>query len=130
MCVCEKWLVIFVISKIFLLSNAPNAPKRSAIADDRPLFAMLGGVEHPTKFSKKGVLDRTSIFRGGCLERGGWSFLGAGCNFHIKNKNFSHAKNKLKSENLMIKKVYIQKCFSLFFFSLCFCFYNSVTFKR
>ena len=79
---------------------------------------------------KKGVLDRTSIFRGGCLERGGWSFLGAGCNFHIKNKNFSHAKNKLKSENLMIKKVYIQKCFSLFFFSLCFCFYNSVTFKR
>ena len=67
---CEKWLVIFVISKIFLLSNAPNAPKRSAIADDRPLFAMLGGVEHPTKFSKKGVLDRTSILEGVAWKEG------------------------------------------------------------
>ena len=102
-----------------MLNNAPNAPKRSAIADDQPLFAMLGGVEHPTKFSKKGVLDSTSIFRGGCLERGGWSFLGAGFNFHIKNKNFSHAKNKLKSEKFNDKKsLYTKMFFFVFFFSI------------
>ena len=35
---CEKWLVIFVISKFFLPTNIFN---RSAIADDRLLFAML-----------------------------------------------------------------------------------------
>ena len=38
LCVCEKWLVIFVISKFFLPTNVL---KRSAVADDRPLFAML-----------------------------------------------------------------------------------------
>ena len=37
-CVCEKWSVIFVISKFFLPTNIL---KRSAIADDRPLFATL-----------------------------------------------------------------------------------------
>ena len=35
-----------------------------------------GGVEPPTKFSKKG-LDRISIFRGGCWKRGGNFFQGA-----------------------------------------------------
>ena len=42
-----------------------------------------GEVEPPTKFSKRGGLDRTSTFRGGCWERGGDFFQG-GCNFHIK----------------------------------------------
>ena len=37
-CVCEKWSVIFVISKFFLLTNVL---KRSAIADEHPLFATL-----------------------------------------------------------------------------------------
>ena len=37
-CVCEKWSVIFVITKFFLPTNIL---KRSAIADDRPLFATL-----------------------------------------------------------------------------------------
>ena len=37
-CVCEKWLVIFVISQFFLLVSAL---KQSAIADDQPLFAAL-----------------------------------------------------------------------------------------
>ena len=37
-CVCEKWSVIFVISKFFLLADVL---KRSAIADKHPLFATL-----------------------------------------------------------------------------------------
>ena len=41
----EKLSVIFVISKFFLLTNAP---KRSAIVDDRPLYATLRAqVVHP-----------------------------------------------------------------------------------
>ena len=36
--VCEKWLVIFVISKFFLQTNAL---KRSTIANDQPLYATL-----------------------------------------------------------------------------------------
>ena len=37
---------------------------------------------------KKGGIDRTSTFRGGCWESGGWLFSGGkgGCNFHTKNK--------------------------------------------
>ena len=38
LCVCEKWSVIFVISKFFLLADVL---KRSAIADKHPLFATL-----------------------------------------------------------------------------------------
>ena len=38
LCVCEKWLVIFVILKFFLLTNVL---KQLAIADDQMLFAML-----------------------------------------------------------------------------------------
>ena len=34
------------------------------------------GVESPTKFSKRGGLDRISIFRGGCWERRGGHFSG------------------------------------------------------
>ena len=44
-------------------------------------------VEPPTKFSKRGGLDRTSVFRGGCWERGSDFFQGGGgCNFLTKNK--------------------------------------------
>ena len=42
-----------------------------------------GGVEPPTKFSKRGGLDKTSTFGGGCWGREGDFFQG-GCNFHIK----------------------------------------------
>ena len=53
---------------------------------------------------KKGGLDRTSTFRGGCWERGGDFFQGGGvCNCHI-NQNLKY---------LMTKKVYKQKYFSL-----------------
>ena len=61
-----------------------------------------GGVEHPTKFSKRWGLDGTSAFRGGYLRKGGDIFHGGeggggrGCNFHIKNK--------LKSEMFNDKK--------------------------
>ena len=44
------------------------------------LSAGGGGVEPPTKFSKRGRLDRISILRGGCWERGGES--------EILSKNF------------------------------------------
>ena len=47
-----------------------------------------GGVEPPTKFSKRGRLDKTLTFRGGLLKKGGDFFSGAaegaGCNFNIK----------------------------------------------
>ena len=44
-CACEMWSVIFVISWVFLPTNAP---KRSTIADDRPLYATLKAqVVHP-----------------------------------------------------------------------------------
>ena len=63
-------------------------------------------VEPPTKFSKRGRLDRTFTFRRGLLgKRGVTFFRGGGCNCHIKNK--------LKSEYLMTKKVCKQKYFSL-----------------
>ena len=56
-----------------------------------------GEVERPTKFSKRGDLTyRTSIFRGGCWERGGVTFSTRGCNFYIKNK--------LNSEYLRTKR--------------------------
>ena len=55
------------------------------------------------------MIDRTSVFRGGCWERGGggtffkkgWGGEGRGRNFYIKNK--------LKSEIFNGKKVYKQK---------------------
>ena len=54
---------------------------------------------------QKGRLDRTSLIRRGCWERGGWLFSGEGCNVYKENKN------KLKSELSNDKKVYHQKCF-------------------
>ena len=64
-----------------------------------PYSAGGGGVEPPTKFSKRG-LDRTSTFRGGLLGQRGVTFFRGGCNFHQKNK--------LKSEIFYDKKVYKQ----------------------
>ena len=62
-----------------------------------------GGVQPPTKFSKRGGLDRTSTSGGGCWERGGVTFFrGGGCNFHIK---------KLKSEVFNDKKSLLAKIF-------------------
>ena len=45
------------------------------VCTSTPLSA--GGVEPPTKFSKRGGLDRTSTFRGGCWE-GETFFRGGG----------------------------------------------------
>ena len=50
---------------------------------------------------QKGGLDRTSLFRRGCWERGGWLF--SGCNVYKENK--------LKSGLSNDKKVYHQKYF-------------------
>ena len=52
-----------------------------------PLSARGGGVEHTTKFSKRGVgVGKNSTFRGALLGQRGWLFSGGGgCNFHIKN---------------------------------------------
>ena len=43
-----------------------------------------GGVEPPTKFSKRGGLDRTSTFRGGLLRKRGVTFS--------RGLQFSHKK--------------------------------------
>ena len=59
-----------------------------------------GGIEPPTKFSKRGELTEPQLLEGGCWERGDDFFQG-GCNFHIKNK--------LKSEIFNEKKKFISK---------------------
>ena len=46
-----------------------------------PHFLQGEGVEPPTKFSKKGRLDRTSAFKGGLLGKRGMTFFRGGCNF-------------------------------------------------
>ena len=40
-----------------------------------PFFFLQGGVEPPTKFSKKGGLTGPQLLEGGCWERGGWQNL-------------------------------------------------------
>ena len=62
-----------------------------------PVFAGEGGIEPPTKFSKRERrLDRISTFGGGLLgKREGRG--GGGCNFHIKNKLKSEIYNGKKS---------------------------------
>ena len=70
-----------------------------------------GGVELPTKFSKRGVLAKISIFRGQVVEKEWMTFSGGNrgnrwvSNFYIKNK--------LNSEIFIDKKVNKQKCFSV-----------------
>ena len=66
-------------------------------------FLLGGGVEPPTKFSKRGGgggLDRTSTFRGGLLGKRGGDFFQGSCNFHTK---------KLKSEIFNDKKKFMGK---------------------
>ena len=60
-----------------------------------PSFCRGGGLS-PNQIFKKGGLDKTSTFRGGCWERGGDFFRG-------ERLQFSH-KNKLKSEIFNDKK--------------------------
>ena len=85
---------------IFTSERESHSPPRPPPA----LSAGRGGWASNQIF-KKGVLHRTSTFRGGCWERGGWPSSGGSCNFHIKiNENLRY---------LMTKKVYKQKCFSI-----------------
>ena len=58
-----------------------------------PFFA--GGVEPPTKFSKRGGLTGPQLLEGG-------DFFQGGCNFHIKNK--------LKSEIFNDKSLEANNC--------------------
>ena len=59
-----------------------------------------GGLSLQPNF-QKGVLDKTSTFRGGLLGKTGVTFFRGGCNFHRKNK--------LKSEIFNNKKKFISK---------------------
>ena len=63
-----------------------------------------GGVEPPTKFSKKGGgLTGPQILDGGCWERGADFFQG-GCNFRIKiNQNLKYLMTKkTTSKNIFL----------------------------
>ena len=64
-----------------------------------------GGVDPPTKFSKKGGLIGPQLLEESCRERGMTFFRGGGrgCNFYIKNK--------LKSEIFNYKKSLLAKIF-------------------
>ena len=75
---------------IFFHENLPYASLHP------PPFSTCG-VEPLTKFSKRGGLDRISIFRGGCWEGGGDFFQRGGCSFYIKNKLKSEIFNDKKS---------------------------------
>ena len=89
------WLYFYLWKRVSLSPPPPPPP---------PLSAGRGAWASNQIF-KKGVLHRTSTFRGGCWERGGWPSSGGSCNFHIKvNENLRY---------LMTKKVYKQKCFSI-----------------
>ena len=84
-----------------------------------------GGNEPPTKFSKRGGLDRMSIFRGGLLRKRRMTLFREGCSFYIKNK--------LKSEILNGKKVNLNFFFSVATKNLNWVistFKNLVTFER
>ena len=60
------------------------------------LSAGGGGVETPTKFSKRGGLTGPQLLEGVAGKEGGDFFQG-GCNFHIKNKLKSEIFNDKKS---------------------------------
>ena len=63
------------------------------------------GAKPPMKFSKReGGLDRTSILRGGCWERGD-NFFQEGCNFYVKNQLKSEIFNDKK--NVYTKVVFL-----------------------
>ena len=68
------------------------------------LLGKEGGVEPPTRFSKRGCLTGPPLLVG-VTGKDGSDFFQGGCAFHIKNK--------LKSEIFDDKKGYKQKSFSL-----------------
>ena len=67
-----------------------------------PLSA--GGIETPTKFSKRGRrLTGTQLLNGVCWQRGG-DFIQGGCNFHIKiNQNLKY----LTAKKFMSKNIFL-----------------------
>ena len=79
-----KWgasvLMLGFVEKNHSMGGVPPPPD-----DGKPCLSAGGGFEPPIKFLKRG-LDRTSTFReGGCWERGGDFFSGAGgCSFDTK----------------------------------------------
>ena len=84
-----KWLIYIETSccdiwTVCSISKMP--PKVSVIIVCTPLSAGGGGgVERPTKFSKRGGgLDRSSVFRGRLLGKRGWLFSGGLLQFFIK----------------------------------------------
>ena len=88
--------VLLVITLFMTLKSQFVSLSQSYIVCTLPLSP------HFCKFKKRGGLDRTSTFRGGCWDRGGDFFTGV---------QLSH--NKLNLKYLMTKKVYKQKYFSL-----------------
>ena len=77
-----------------------------------------GGVELPTKFSKRGgegVLAKISIFRGQVVEKEWMTFSGGNRGSGVGEGWVSdfYIKNKLNSEIFTDKKVNKQKCFSV-----------------
>ena len=73
------------------------------------------GVEPPSKFSKRGVLGKISIFRGQVAEKEWMTFSGGnrGRGFGGGWVSNFYIKNKLNSEIFNDKKVNKQKCFSV-----------------
>ena len=73
-----------------------RAPLRHNV---QPHFCMVveggRGGEPPTKFSKRGGLDRVTNFRS-CWQSGGDFSRGEGCNFHIESKWKSEILNDQK----------------------------------
>ena len=86
LCEITTVLVIIICSNVHLLIHYSYFEISHSVHPPPPF---CWGVEAPAKFSKRGGLDRISILRGGCWERGGDFFQG--------ELQFLH-KNKLKSE--------------------------------
>ena len=63
-----------------------------------PLFLRRGGGLSLQPNFQKGVLDKTSTFRGGLLGKTGVTFFRGGCNFHRKNKLKSEIFNNKKKQ--------------------------------
>ena len=86
------------------VSVCQSQSKSNSVYPPPPLSVGGGGVKHPTKF-KKGGLDKTSTFKGGCWEREGGFFQVEGGG----EVQLSH--HKLKSEIFNDKKSLLAKVF-------------------
>ena len=71
--VIEVMVVLMVL--LLALKLVQSGVQHQSVQPRSPFCRGGGGVEPPTKFSKRG-LDRTSTFRGGCWERGECFFQG------------------------------------------------------